>query len=348
MGNVRKCLLVIFLIAMLSKSSAQDFQFTQFYAAPLYLNPAFAGATLQSRATFNSRYQWAGLPKPFISYAASLDHNFDKYNSGVGIISTYDKSGSGALKNVNLGVQYAYLVRVTSIWSLRTGLQLSYVSRSLDYDKLTFGDQIDQTGVAASSNTHNLLSGGVKTGYADFSAGSLLHNDRIWIGVTVNHMNTPNQSLTDSKTPLPMKTTIHGGYKFDLSYNIHTKSYGEHKDKSISPAFLYKSQGKFDQLDLGCYLHFEPMVFGLWYRGIPVFKSYKRGYGNTDAFAFLLGFKKDHLSIGYSYDITFSKLNEYNTAGSHEISIGITFDTSQKNKKPKVKRRDMVIPCPRY
>jgi type IX secretion system PorP/SprF family membrane protein len=343
-----KLILKFFLLMIASRAAAQDFQFTQFYAAPLYLNPAFAGATPASRATFNNRYQWAGLPRPFIAYSASVDHNFEKYNSGVGLISTYDKSGSGALKNVNIGMQYAYLIRLTSIWSLRTGLQLSYVSRSLDYDKLTFGDQIDQTGIAASSNTHNLLAGGVKTGYADFSAGSLLHNDRMWLGVTVNHLNTPNQSLIDSKTPLPMKMTIHGGYKFDLSYNMYTKSYGEHKEKSISPAFIYKSQGKFDQLDLGCYIHFEPLVFGLWYRGIPVLKSYKRGYGNTDAFAFLVGFKKDNLSIGYSYDITFSKLNEYNSGGSHEISLGITFDTASKNKKKKMKRKDMVIPCPRY
>jgi len=37
--------------------TAQDAQFSQFYAAPLYLNPAFAGSTSQALVGANYRNQ---------------------------------------------------------------------------------------------------------------------------------------------------------------------------------------------------------------------------------------------------------------------------------------------------
>ncbi|MEJ0030308.1 MAG: type IX secretion system membrane protein PorP/SprF [Bacteroidota bacterium] len=46
-------------------ASAQDAQFSQFYAAPLYLNPAFAGSTNQGRVGMNYRNQWPGIDANF-------------------------------------------------------------------------------------------------------------------------------------------------------------------------------------------------------------------------------------------------------------------------------------------
>ncbi|HEY8402229.1 MAG TPA: type IX secretion system membrane protein PorP/SprF, partial [Cytophagaceae bacterium] len=145
------------------------------------------------------------------------------------------------------------------------------------------------------------------------------------------------------------KYSLHGGYKFVLEQGPYKKSYGKSKEKSITPAFMYKMQDKFDQLDLGLYFHYEPLVIGFWYRGLPV-KRYKPGYGNYDAVAVLLGFKQEKFSFGYSYDLTISRLGPTNTAGSHEISLSyvINYYGNDLKKKPKMRRRDMVIPCPKF
>ena len=63
---------------------AQDPQYSQFYAAPLYLNPAFAGSAMAPRVNFNHRNQWPSLSANFVTSSLSADMYFDKYNSGVG------------------------------------------------------------------------------------------------------------------------------------------------------------------------------------------------------------------------------------------------------------------------
>lgn len=73
------CILLIFVCV--SKSHAQDPQYSQYYANALYLSPAFAGADQNSRAIFATRYQWPGLDAAFVSNTFSADHFFTRYKS---------------------------------------------------------------------------------------------------------------------------------------------------------------------------------------------------------------------------------------------------------------------------
>jgi len=319
----------------------QDPQFTQFYAAPLYLNPAFAGATFQNRIVFNNRYQWVGLPRAYVTYATSFDHNFDKLNSGVGVIALVDRSGTGYLTSTTFGAIYAYKFNLTSRWVVRTGLQFSYASRNIDFYKLTFGDQLDKSGVNNIVSAEQFDKYGRKS-YFDFNSGIVIHSATHWIGFTARHLNQPDQSLMggDTKSNLPIYYSIHGGTKIFLDQHKLKKSYGTQREKSITPTFLYKGQGDFHQLDLGMYVYLEPLVIGLWYRGIPVTKT------TYDAVAVLLGLKWESFTVGYSYDLTVSRLNPSNTAGSHEISLSVNFP--RKAKPAKKRRKDYVIPCPKF
>ena len=66
-------------------SKAQDPQFTQFYANPLYLNPAFTGTSTQSRAIMASRIEWPSIPGAFQTYSLSYDQFFPMMKSGFGV-----------------------------------------------------------------------------------------------------------------------------------------------------------------------------------------------------------------------------------------------------------------------
>lgn len=323
--------LIIFLFQAL-KLFAQEPQFTQFYAAPLYLNPAFAGADVCSRVSNNYRNQWPGIPRGFVSYVLSYDHSLPSLSSGVGVMFTSDKAGSGKLRSTNISGLYAYELQINKQWLARIGVQASYTIRDIDFYNLVFADQIARTGASTSVE----IPPG-KVSYFDMSSGLLVFSTKYWLGFSTNHLNQPNQSLINGQSILPIKYSLHGGMKIPLR---------ERLGESISPAINFKSQGKFDQLDIGAYYNRFPMVLGVWYRGIPLLKSYKFGYANNDAFAFLLGIEVQRLNIGYSYDVTVSRLIS-STSGAHELSLSYQFCDANALKKKK-KKAPIIIPCPKF
>ena len=108
LSRVRFVLLLAALFSVFTGLQAQDPQYSQFYAAPLYLNPAFAGSALGTRATLNYRNQWPSLEASFVTYSDSVDHYFPNMKSGVGLIITNDEQGFGKFRNTDIGAQYAY------------------------------------------------------------------------------------------------------------------------------------------------------------------------------------------------------------------------------------------------
>jgi hypothetical protein len=113
----------------------------------------------------------------------------------------------------------------------------------------------------------------------------------------------------------------------------------------LIPTFLYKHQGKFDQLDLGAYFKISPLVFGMWYRGIPI-KPYEIGLGNNESLVALLGVEWDKLSIGYSYDYTISSLGS-RTGGAHELSLRMLVEPPARGRGRKTSYRNN-FPCPKF
>jgi len=329
---------VIFVIVFLQAITlfAQDLQLTQFYAAQIYLNPAFAGANADSRLATTYRNQWAALPGAFNSFLLSYDYYLNDLHSGVGIILTSDKAGTAALGNNTAGLNYAYDYKITRIWSAALGIRTAYGYRSLNFNRLLFGDQIAR---GASTSLQAITP--EKVHYLDMATGALFFSQKQWVGLTLNHINRPNESFLSKNAPLPIKGSIHGGANFPLE---EQGGEGRKDDKpAIIVAFQYRFQKKFDQGDIGLYYKRLNYFLGVWYRGIPLLKSYKPGYSNHDAVAFLVGGSYKDLIIGYSYDVTISKLTMA-SGGSHEISLNYQFYNPKKTKH----KRTKIIPCPKY
>lgn len=333
MNKVLKLFGLLFLISS-SHSFGQDAQFSQFYANPMYLSPSFAGSTSGTRAVLNFRDQWPSIPGAFVTYSASVDHYFPRYNSGVGIQVLRDQAGSGKLGLTTMAVNYAYQIRFNRKWYVRPGLMLNYNVRSIDFDALQFNDQMHIDGNSATSIEDPSLE---KTQYADAGFSIMAYNKIYWGGFMLDHIFTPNQTLIDGISRIPLKLRVYGGRKFIVA---NAKRYNQ---ETIKVAFSYKSQGKFDQLDLGAYWSRDPFIFGLWYRGIPLFKSFD-GIMNNDALAILVGYKYKTLTFGYSYDVTISRIFAH-SGGAHELSLVFEFNQNQKVRR---KRKAVIIPCPKF
>lgn len=319
-------------------SKAQDAQFSQYYNAPLFLNPAFAGSAQNSRAVFNYRLQWPNLVKPYTTVAASLDHHFEPVNTAVGLIVSRDIQGAGNnLKSTKIGLIGAYVVPVSYEWTFIPALQFSYVNRSGNLNELTFGDQINPSGPTGSPSVDPLATA-VVNNYFDLTTGGLIFNKNLWLGLSVSHLNTPDQGFGTEESLLPVKTAFNAGYKIQLESQVPGTPY---IDKSITPTLLYKMQGEFDQLDIGLYGIYGQLMLGMWYRGLPI-KKYEPNINNHDALIFLAGVNFQGLTIAYSYDLTISSLTP-GSGGAHEISI-----VYEWYKPYKTKKRARPIPCPKF
>jgi type IX secretion system PorP/SprF family membrane protein len=313
-------------------AKAQDAQFSQFYANPLYLNPAFAGSVKCPRVQMNTRNQWPGL-NPFITHSVSYDQHVDAINGGLGLLVLSDRAGASNLSTTNVSGMYAYQLPVSHNFTMRAAFQASFHQRTVDWSRLTFGDMIDERRGFVYNTNEIPITEPVRT--VDFSAGVLGYSKNFYAGLAVHHLTEPDEGLTRmvvpgnprAKSTLPRRYTAHAGLNIPLD--------NRSDDVSISPNAMFMSQGGAQQYMLGVYANKGPFVGGLWYRHTTL-------TNNSDALALLVGLQQDIFKFGYSYDITVSKLSLTNTYGAHEFSLGLQFYCKPKRKRVR------MIKCPSF
>lgn len=308
-------------LSLPQKATAQDPAFTQYYANPLYLNPAMAGTNKCPRLVLNHRNQWPALTGNYVTYQASYDQYVEAISGGLGLYAMYDNAGRGTLTEFNINGIYSYQLNLSETFSMVIGFQGTYFQRSLDWSKLTFGDMIDsRRGFVL--DTKDTQRGGKKDN-VDFSTGAVLYSENFYAGIAVHHLFEPDESLIVAESPLERKYTFHAGAVIPVGKDIRGET-----ETSISPNFLYQRQFSFEQYNLGVYVKRGPLIGGLWYRW-------------KDSFIVLVGIEQEHFKLAYSYDLTTSSMTT-KTAGSHEISFAFNFNCRPQKKKFR------AINCPQF
>ena len=332
--RIRSHILIISAILLGLSASAQDPQLSQFYAAPLYLNPALTGNTHQDRIGLNYRLQWPAIGPGYKTYAVTYDHRSAAMNSGIGGMVMHDRAGSFGLNFTQAALSYSYEARLNRRQAVRGGMRVGYTMRSYDLRNMLFADQVIRDNAPTSIEPAMLSS----VSYFDFAAGFLYYSEQFWAGFSLNHLNQPQQSFyLDGDAKLPMRTSVHAGYRFAVDGRQF-----RHSETKMTLAAHYKAQDKWDQLDIGGYIDHSSVTMGLWYRGLPALKAYKPGYPNDDAVIVMFGYETPYqLRLVYSYDVTVSKLT-LKSGGAHEISLIYEWPRHNKN------RRYRAVPCPKF
>lgn len=329
---MRKVIIIACLILISGQMylTGQDPMFTQFYAAPLYLGPSFAGGNGETRAILNVRDQWPKLPGDYLTYAFSLDHYLDKFNSGIGLLVWRDEAAGGLINTTNIGINYNYNFNISRKWRMSPGIQAYYYMKNIDYNNMVFSDQISRDYTTPVSIEMERLSSIPPVGHLDVTTSLLAFSDLYWAGFTVDHLLSLNSSLKAEGGYLPIRISIYGGGKYVLSQLRRSQI-----QESISGAFHFMMQDEYKYLDIGAYYTRPPMQFGLWYRGLPVFPDNP----NNGAIALLFGYNIKNVTVAYSYDYTVSRLMT-KTGGAHEVSLAFGIQTTERKKKKR------MIPCP--
>ncbi len=319
-------LLLLSTMTFVSGLYGQDPVFSQFYASPLHINPAFAGVTEAPRFTFNYRNQWSSWPNAYATYAASYEQTIESLNSGIGFIIMSDNAGDGIYKSNRFSAVYGYRLQASDNLFFKFGAEAGLIQTSVDWDNLVFGDQIDPLDGPTSPSNEDRPESLSRTA-VDISAGIMIYTRQFYGGVSLKHLNSPDENFLQLNENLnagaPMRLTVHAGMEFALGQ-------GNNRNDAafISPNIMYIKQGPFGQLNVGSYAGFGKFYGGLWYR---------HANSNADAAIMLLGFRHNILRIGYSYDITLSKLASApgGTGGTHEIALTINLDDSRALQRKK-------------
>lgn len=336
MKNIKGYLFIMVLCLLSSvKSFGQDPIFSQYYANPLYLNPALAGSTLSPRAIVNYRNQWPSLDANFVTYNVSYEHYVSNINSTFALLANNDRTAGGAFNATSISLIYTYNLQASRDWFVNLSAQAGISNRSLRWEDLFFEDAIHPVYGLNYYASSEVPPEQTSIWFPDFSFGIVAgYKDILYGGIAIHHLAQPSDGLynrDDSK--LYRKYTAHLGANFYLNGNRATNG---KKTSVLSPALLYQQQLNFRTLSAGVYYTYNPIMVGAWYRC---------NITNPDAVVLMLGLNFNGFQVGYSYDITLSKLAN-TTGGAHEVSLSYTFKNGSRSNNGKSSRQG--IPCPHF
>jgi len=292
-----------FVILQLSflHSSAQDPQFTTSFAGMTYTNPAFAGNDTMGIVFVAHRNQWPKLPGTYQTTIFGYSQYLSKTNSYAGYHYMFDKAG--AVTTQRLTFNYAQIIKIKKLL-LRPAFEAVYFAKKIDWNQLSFGDQIDPRQAQGFVYSSNDVPRGGSITNIDFNAGILASLYNITLGISIHHLTKPNEGLLTGDSPLPRKTGVFLGY--DLHGLIGR---GE---MHVTPYFSYHHQNNFSNMNYGINIQALEYLIGFQIR-------------KNDSFALITGYSRFNMRISYCYEITTSSLDNKSTGGTHEFTYAFKF-----------------------
>lgn len=320
MRTVKYILILSLFILQTILVKGQDHIYSQFFGAPVYLNPALTGQ-FEGDLRINTIYrnQWTGLAGDLSYFSASVDLNIPQFGGGFGLLFTRGSEGTAHLVKNNIAGTYSYSVGDDNFVA-SFGVQAGITNRRVEWDNLVFSDQIDmRLGVIPGSTSSAELNDISTIYYFDAAGGTSLVYRNIMLGAAVHHLNKPDESFTGTQAKLPMRLSSHLSWRVPLS---SISNYKQADDAFLIPSIMYYRQGGFNSMSAGAQIKYRSVNAGVWYRSA--------GHTNPDAVVVSFIFdifsgkqRGEKVRVGVSHDATLSKINYTNTSGTTEASISL-------------------------
>jgi type IX secretion system PorP/SprF family membrane protein len=312
----RQLLVGLALACGICGARAQDASFSQPYAAPLYLNPAYSGVAEFSRIGASFRYQWAQLGEPYTTTSFYADHYFSGFKSGVGFSAVSDRQAGGAMVNSVVGASYAYNLRLAEKTFMRFGIQASLGVASANAAKLVFPDMLNPSGAVLSTEPY----ASEQRTYFDMAVGGVFSHGIFFAGAAMHHlMGSPSVEVLGQPVVTPRKLTLHAGCNIPVSMGNSYSSgryYQSSEDDALtlSPNIIYWMQGVYSAYAAGAYANVRGFSLGFFYKS--------EVGSSTNFFSAAAGYGTNLFSLMYSFD--FGKLSSETKSympDTHEISL---------------------------
>ena len=320
---------------------AQDLHFSQYFNAPLLINPANTGFNpdYDFRIGGNYRNQWAAIStNPYKTMSVWADaqlfnNRFENGWVGIGGALLQDVAGTGNLTSTKAfgSIAYHQLLGYNSV--LSGGFNVGLTQKRIDVNKLTFNSQWNgkffETSIPSnepfqfSSSTYFSIQAGLN--YAHFANDNLYLNG----GVSISNINRPRESFFAQGT---------NDDRVDVRYTAFANASFKIQDVWIANPNVYFSKvGTATELVLGMMLQRDLSADKNGSLQLLAGAYYRKG----DAIIPMIGFDIKNTKFTFNYDATFSTLKNFNQSrGAYEVSIvksGLYGNGEKSIKCPTVK-----------
>lgn len=372
MRNLITITSLLFFLVLVTALSAQDAVFSQFFNMRTFLNPAFVGIERGSVTNIGYRKQWPSISGHFTTYAVAGDFQVPCIGGGLGFNVLHDDEGEAALQTNAFSLTYAYALRfpdnrggAKSLFeraNIHFGLRAGFTSKSIDWDRLVFSDQLDPIyGIVRSTGAAVGLQ---SFGYPDVDAGFLWRQEwkhfrfkhtpfRSAFGGSFFHLLRPIQSFNGIQNTVPLRFSFHAAFEIPfVEYKVKRDNYGFSDSRNsfnkrffLLPYMKYEYQGEWVEnqgvtrlFDWGLYLQTpSPLYFG------GFFQHQENPNLSKDINALILNagfvFKQGSETLGdlgLSYDFNIGGISNQ-TGGVFELTYRLRFPDANLFCNPRLR-----------
>lgn len=336
--GMKKSLFIISCLILIGNIGAQDFHFSQFEMAPLFLNPAKTGLINGNhRVAMKARDQWSSVLGDHAYRTAHLSYDFQicvgssGHYFGIGIAGLYDQVGTHTLKTFSGNANFSYHHKLSRYGHLSLGLQAGVISYSLGDKDFKFDEQFGLFGFDANAESFENIEQLSTELMPDISPGLMYYNtnSNIQIGVAVFHVNQPAYSFIDANelnsSRVHSRLVFHSSVPFKINRNNEFIFRQITMAQKVVPSILY--------------WQFRPSIHWKYQLGNITNNNLSFGIGGrlnrnfstqkpiVDALIISSKLNLHPFSIGLSYDVNISPLAQVSLLRSGpELSMIYIFD----------------------
>jgi len=291
-----------------------DPHFSQYYAHPLWLNPALTGVTDGAyRVSLNAKQQWGTISNSYLTGGASFDVAPVK-NLAFGAVVINQNAGDVNYNHLTALVSGAYRIHFGNIGlnMINFGLQAGILNKSFDASSVTLGSQYNPVlgydptfGANESFSSSNTLVPDVNFGVMYIDGNPDLRVN-VFGGAMAAHLTRPVDKFLGNDVRIPIRYAAHGGARVKLSNSF-----------DLTPNGLYMKQGTAEEISAGAY--------GQLMLNLDTDLLFGANYRVDDAAIAFFGLHIKNMTFGLSYDFNTSSLNRATgNKGGLELSVSFT------------------------
>ncbi|MES2628677.1 MAG: PorP/SprF family type IX secretion system membrane protein [Bacteroidota bacterium] len=312
--------------ALSADLKAQDAHFSQYFASPLYTNPALTGQINGNfRLNALQRSQWQTYDNAaYTTSSFSADARLNNFGLGLNAVNEVSGTNNYNRLSVNVGGAYDLSFKSNSNQHLVFGVQAGIYNLSTNNKNITVPDQYEP-GFGATNPVNedlsnlSVLSPDVNFGVLWFN-GSVKRRWAPFAGASVFHLLQPYDSFSKDKR-VDMRYLVHGGVRFRTNSAIE-----------FVPNIMASVQGTAYNGIVGV---------NASYSLIDTYTSIQAGIGYRldDAIVPYFGLGYKDFAFGVTYDANISSLSD---VGNNKNAL--EFSLTYINRSNQVKKQFI---CPR-